>query len=60
MKMKLNHTMFQVLEISKTNKYFKFKLFPWQHGDFKMPVFLLSLLNTSDSLRVKFSNFLYT
>ena len=45
MTMKLSHTMFQVLEISKTNKYSKFELFPCKHDDFKMVVFLLYLLN---------------
>ena len=39
MKMKIGYYRFK-----KTNKYSKFFLFPGQHGDFKMAVFLLSLL----------------
>ena len=51
MKIKLGQTLFEVLKISKTNKYSKFELSPWQHDDFKMPVFFLSLLNISEFLR---------
>ena len=44
--------MFQVLEISKTSKYSELYLlfFSWQNGNFKMAVFLLSVLNISDFL----------
>ena len=36
--------MFQVLEISKTDKFGKFLQFPWQHGNFKIAEFLHSWL----------------
>ena len=42
--MKLGHSMFPGLEISKTNKFRKFLLFPWQHDNFKTVVFLHSFL----------------
>ena len=35
--MKLGDSVFPRLKISETNKFCKFKLFPWQHGDFKIP-----------------------
>ena len=51
MKMKLGYSMFLSLEISKNSKFYEFLVFPWQHDDFKMAVFLLFFSCISDFRR---------